>query len=124
MIIKENVADYGGGISIKYSDGSSLNDIIIQDNEVYNETIWVGTHLWLTNFFKKWCNVFVQNILRSLQRYFVFFDQVFAKNLNIKPSSGFGLRVFNGTFYYDISVGFPTGGLKDGKIHLKFNTRL
>lgn len=57
-------------------------------------------------------------------QFFVFFDQVFAKDLNIKPSSGFGLRVFNGTFYYDISLGFPIEGIGDGKIHIKFNTQL
>ena len=57
-------------------------------------------------------------------QFFVFFDQVFAKNLNIKPSSGFGLRVFNGTFYYDISLGFPIEGINNGKIHIKFNTQL
>ena len=57
-------------------------------------------------------------------QFFVFIDNAIVDKLDIKPSSGFGLRVFNGTFYYDISVGFPIGGLKDGKIHLKFNTRL
>ncbi len=57
-------------------------------------------------------------------QFFVFFDQVFAKDLNIKPSSGLGLRVFNGTFYYDISLGFPIEGIGDGKIHIKFNTQL
>ena len=62
------------------------------------------------------------NYYRS--QFFTFFDNVYAKDLEINPSSGFGLRVFDGKFYYDISLGFPLTGIQEAKLHVKFNTRL
>ena len=57
-------------------------------------------------------------------QFFTFFDNVFTEDLNINPSSGFGIRVFDGKFFYDVSLGFPLGELRDAKLHIKFNTRL
>ena len=57
-------------------------------------------------------------------QFFTFFDNVYTKDLNINPSSGFGIRVFDGKFFYDVSLGFPLGELRDAKLHIKFNTRL
>jgi len=83
----------------------------------YNENQFSADWVFLQTF--EWIS---GNLDQS--QFFVFIDNVLVEELKIKPSSGFGVRVFDSTFYYDISVGFPTGGLKDGKIHLKFNTRL
>ena len=58
------------------------------------------------------------------QQFFTFFDNVYTKDLIINPSSGFGIRVFDGKFFYDVSLGFPLGELREAKLHIKFNTRL
>ncbi len=57
-------------------------------------------------------------------QFLVFLDNVYAKDMEIDPTSGFGIRVFDGKFYYDVSLGFPLEGLREAKLHIKFNTRL
>ena len=57
-------------------------------------------------------------------QFFTFIDNIYAKDLTIKPSSGFGIRVFDGKFFYDVSLGFPIGEFREAKLHIKFNTRL
>ena len=60
----------------------------------------------------------------SRSQFFIFLDNALAKDIKINPSSGFGIRVFDGKFYYDVSLGFPLEGLREAKLHIKFNTRL
>ena len=68
----------------------------------------------------------VELIFGDLYRsqFFTFIDNIYAKDLTIKPSSGFGIRVFDGKFFYDVSLGFPIGEFREAKLHIKFNTRL
>lgn len=94
---------------VKFGGSNTLRGY--NENQFSADWVTLQTFEWITGSMNR-------------SQFFVFFDQVFAKNLNIKPSSGFGLRVFNGTFYYDISLGFPIEGINNGKIHIKFNTQL
>ena len=57
-------------------------------------------------------------ILGSLDRtqLFLFGDIPFSSIKNIKPGFGMGIRQYNGSISYDISVGFP-GEFSTGKIH-------
>ena len=68
----------------------------------------------------------VELIFGDLYRsqFVAFIDNIYAKDLTIKPSSGFGIRVFDGKFFYDVSLGFPIGEFREAKLHIKFNTRL
>ncbi len=54
---------------------------------------------------------------------FLFADIPFTSSLKIKPGYGFGIRQYNGSLSYNISLGFP-GSLSDGKIHISFTTDL
>jgi len=57
-------------------------------------------------------------------QFFTFLDNIYAKDIAINPSSGFGIRMFDGKFFYDVSLGFPMGEFREAKLHIKFNTRL
>ena len=57
-------------------------------------------------------------------QFLMFFDNVYAKDVDISATSGFGVRIFDGKFYYDVSLGFPLEGPREAKLHIKFNTRL
>ena len=64
-------------------------------------------------------------ILGSLDRtqLFLFGDIPFSPIPNIKPGYGLGIRQYNGSITYDISMGFPSD-LSSGKIHISFMTDL
>ena len=68
----------------------------------------------------------VELIFGDLYRsqFLIFFDNVFAKDVDISATSGFGVSIFDGKFYYDVSLGFPLEGPREAKLHIKFNTRL
>ena len=61
---------------------------------------------------------------QSQSQLFVFIDQLFANDLTINPTSGFGIRLFNGSQFFDVTFAFPGSKIKDGKLHIKFNTSL
>ena len=64
-------------------------------------------------------------ILGSLDRtqLFLFGDIPFSPIPNIKPGYGLGIRQYNGSITYDISMGFPSD-FSSGKIHISFMTDL
>ena len=80
------------------------------ENQFYTDRVFIQTTEW---------------IFGSLDRtqLFLFADIPFTSSLKIKPGHGFGIRQYNGSLLYNISLGFP-GSLSDGKIHISFTTDL
>ena len=80
------------------------------ENQFYTDRVFIQTIEW---------------IFGSLDRtqLFLFADIPFTPSLKIKPGHGFGIRQYNGSLLYNISLGFP-GSLSDGKIHISFTTDL
>ena len=77
-------------------------------------------------FYADW--VFIQStewIFGTLDRtqLFLFADIPFTSSLKIMPGYGLGIRQYNGSLSYNISLGFP-GRFSDGKIHISFTTDL
>ena len=77
-------------------------------------------------FYADW--VFIQStewIFGPLDRtqLFLFADMPFTSSLKIMPGYGLGIRQYNGSLSYNISLGFP-GRFSDGKIHISFTTDL
>ena len=95
--------------SIKFGGSNSIRG--------YNENQFLAQWLTLQS---------VELIFGDLYRsqFLIFFDNVFAKDVDISPTSGFGVSIFDGKFYYDVSLGFPLEGPREAKLHIKFNTRL
>ena len=95
--------------SIKFGGSNSIRG--------YNENQFLAQWMTLQS---------VELIFGDLYRsqFLIFFDNVFAKDVDISPTSGFGVSIFDGKFYYDVSLGFPLEGPREAKLHIKFNTRL
>ena len=95
--------------SIKFGGSNSIRG--------YNENQFLAQWMTLQS---------VELIFGDLYRsqFIIFFDNVFAKDVDISTTSGFGVSIFDGKFYYDVSLGFPLEGPREAKLHIKFNTRL
>jgi len=95
--------------SIKFGGSNSIRG--------YNENQFLAQWMTLQS---------VELIFGDLYRsqFLIFFDNVFAKDVDISATSGFGVSIFDGKFYYDVSLGFPLEGPREAKLHIKFNTRL
>jgi len=101
--------DYIQSKSIKFGGSNSIRG--------YNENQFLAQWMTLQS---------VELIFGDLYRsqFIIFFDNVFAKDVDISTTSGFGVSIFDGKFYYDVSLGFPLEGPREAKLHIKFNTRL
>ena len=101
--------DYIQSKSIKFGGSNSIRG--------YNENQFLAQWMTLQS---------VELIFGDLYRsqFLIFFDNVFAKDVDISATSGFGVSIFDGKFYYDVSLGFPLEGPREAKLHIKFNTRL
>ena len=101
--------DYIQSKSIKFGGSNSIRG--------YNENQFLAQWMTLQS---------VELIFGDLYRsqFLIFFDNVFAKDVDISPTSGFGVSIFDGKFYYDVSLGFPLEEPREAKLHIKFNTRL
>ena len=95
--------------SIKFGGSNSIRG--------YNENQFLAQWMTLQS---------VELIFGDLYRsqFIIFFDNVFAKDVDISATSGFGVNIFDGKFYYDVSLGFPLEEPREAKLHIKFNTRL
>ena len=101
--------DYIQSKSIKFGGSNSIRG--------YNENQFLAQWMTLQS---------VELIFGDLYRsqFIIFFDNVFAKDVDISATSGFGVNIFDGKFYYDVSLGFPLEEPREAKLHIKFNTRL
>ena len=61
---------------------------------------------------------------RNSAQLFIFIDHLIADDIKLNPTTGFGIRVFNGSLFYDITLAFPESNIMNGKLHLKFSTSL
>ena len=61
---------------------------------------------------------------RNSAQLFIFIDHLIADDIKLNPTTGFGIRVFNGSIFYNIILAFPESNIMNGKLHLKFSTSL
>ena len=61
---------------------------------------------------------------RNSAQLFIFIDHLISNDIKLNPTTGFGIRVYNGSLFYDITLAFPESNIMNGKLHLKFSTSL